>query len=356
MSASVSIQELQSRPHKRYNPLTDEWVVVSPHRTKRPWQGSADENQAETTPSYDPNCYLCPGNERAGGAHNPNYSDTFSFVNDFAALKPEGEPGRMDESSLFRAETERGICKVICFTPRHDLTMARMSPDEIIKVVQLWKREYGDIAATDFINYIQIFENRGALMGCSQPHPHGQIWSNETLPDLPAKENRAQIDYYRVNQRPLLLDYAETEEKKGERIIAENQDFMVLIPFWAVWPYETMILPKRHIQHVTELSEREESSLAQILKIITVKYDNLFRTSFPYSMGLHNAPCDGKDHPAWQFHIHFLPPLLRSATVKKFMVGYELLATPQRDLTAETAAATIRELPETHYQEREEKK
>ncbi len=351
MTSSMSIDDLQARPHRRYNPLTDEWVVVSPHRTKRPWQGSADENEQEKVPSYDPSCYLCPGNERAGGARNPEYSETFSFVNDFAALKPDGKPGEIAEADLFRAHTERGICKVICFTPRHDMTMARMSPEEIVRIVRLWKKEYREISDKDFINYIQIFENRGALMGCSQPHPHGQIWSNQTLPDLPAKENRAQIDYHRAHGRPLLLDYAELEEKKGERIIAENQDFMVLVPFWAVWPYETMILPKRPIQHVTELSEREESSLAAILKIITVKYDNLFKTSFPYSMGLHNAPCDGEDHPAWQFHIHFLPPLLRSATVKKFMVGYELLATPQRDLTAETAAATIKELSEVHYLE-----
>jgi UDPglucose--hexose-1-phosphate uridylyltransferase len=351
MAGSFSIRDLQEHPHKRYNPLTGEWIIVSPHRTKRPWKGSEGKTEQERTPSYDPHCYLCPGNTRAGGLSNPDYSDTYSFVNDFAALLPEVPAGALDEEGLFRAETERGICKVICFSPRHDLTMARMSRNEIAKVVQLWIGEQREIGALDYISYVQIFENRGALMGCSQPHPHGQIWSNEHIPDLPARETRMQADYFREHRRPLLLDYLEKELERKERVVYQNEDFAVLVPFWAVWPYETILLPKRHILSLEMITPAESASLAEAMRVLSIKYDNLFETSFPYSMGIHGRPCDGQEYPGWQLHLHYFPPLLRSATVKKFMVGYELLANPQRDLTAETSAETLRELPNLHYRD-----
>ena len=352
MPGSFSIGDLQEHPHKRFNPLTGEWIIVSPHRTRRPWKGSEGGREKDQTPSYDPNCYLCPGNSRAGGIANPDYGDTFSFVNDFAALLPDVPSGSLDEDNLFRAETERGICKVICFSPRHDLTISRMSRDEILKIVELWISEQYEIGALDYISYVQIFENRGALMGCSQPHPHGQIWSNEHVPDLPARETAMQAEYFKKNRRPLLLDYLERELERTERVVYQNENFAVLVPFWAVWPYETIVLPKRHIQSMEMLTPAEAASLAEAMRVLSIIYDNLFETSFPYSMGLHGRPCDGKEHPGWQFHLHYFPPLLRSATVKKFMVGYELLANPQRDLTAETSAAALKELPHIHYLER----
>ena len=355
MKQDFGSAELQEHPHKRFNPLTGEWVLVSPHRTRRPWKGGRNDNQLESVPAYDPSCYLCPGNKRAGGETNPDYARTFSFVNDFSALLPEVPAGGIDEGGLFRAETERGICKVICFSPRHDLTMARMSREEIAAVIRLWIDEFREISAVDYISYIQIFENRGEIMGCSQPHPHGQIWSNERVPDLPAREDRCQADYFADHRSPLLVDYLKRELEKRERLVLENDHFAVLVPFWAVWPYETIVLPKRHIPSVERLSTEEQFSLAETLRILTIKYDNLFETSFPYSMGLHNSPCDGFQHPGWQFHLHYLPPLLRSASVKKFMVGYELLANPQRDLTAETAAAALRVLSETHFLDEEKR-
>jgi len=340
---------LNDYPHRRYNPLTGDWVLVSPHRTKRPWQGHQEKAQVEEKPSYDPNCYLCPGNSRAGGITNPDYRDTFVFVNDFSALLEDAPADRMDEDNLFIAHSERGVCKVICFSPRHDLTLPLMEVEDIRRVVDVWEEEYRLLGEKEFINYVQIFENRGATMGCSNPHPHGQIWSNETIPQIPQQETNMQRHYLETHQNCLLCDYVKKETERGERIVVENDSFVALIPFWAVWPFETMVLPRRHVASLSDLSESERTDLASIMKRLGIRYDNLFRTHFPYSMGLHQRPTDAQEHSEWHFHIHYYPPLLRSATVKKFMVGYELLATVQRDITAESAAARLRELSETHF-------
>ena len=340
---------LTEYPHRRYNPLTGDWVLVSPHRTKRPWQGHQEKAQVEEKPSYDPHCYLCPGNSRAGGITNPDYRDTFVFVNDFSALLEDAPTDRMDEDNLFIAHSERGVCKVICFSPRHDLTLPLMEVEDIRRVVDVWEEEYRLLGEKEFINYVQIFENRGATMGCSNPHPHGQIWSNETIPQIPQQETNMQRHYLETHQNCLLCDYVKKEAERGERIVVENDSFVALIPFWAVWPFETMVLPRRHVASLSDLSESERTDLASIMKRLGIRYDNLFRTHFPYSMGLHQRPTDAQEHSEWHFHIHYYPPLLRSATVKKFMVGYELLATVQRDITAESAAARLRELSETHF-------
>ena len=343
--------DFNEHTHKRLNLLTGEWILVSPHRTKRPWNGKTEDAAADKMPEYDPNCYLCPGNTRAGGVANPKYEDTFLFVNDYSALIPGIPKGDINEENLLIARSEEGICKVICFSPRHDLTLARMSPEKIVRVIDLWIEQYKELGGDPNINYVQIFENRGAIMGCSNPHPHGQIWSSQTVPDLPAKETEKQIEYKEKNGRCLLCDYLALELKKKERIVLENDGFAVLVPFWAVWPYEIMILPKRHMGSIDEMTEKEKKDLAEIMKAAGIRYDNLFKTNFPYSMGIHQKPTDGKAHDGWHFHFHYLPPLLRSATVKKFMVGYELLAMPQRDITAEQAAAKLREQPPVHYSE-----
>ncbi len=342
---------ISKSPHRRFNPLSGEWLLVSPQRTQRPWQGQQEPEQSEIQAAYDPECYLCPGNSRAGGVRNPEYPDTYSFINDFSALLPEpGEEGAVDHE-LFRAVPERGICRVICFSPRHDLTVARMSHEEIRRIVDLWVREYRELSRVDYISYVQIFENRGEMMGCSNPHPHGQIWSSEHIPELPSKETERQKEYFERHRSPLLQDYLEAELEEQERIVYVNRDFAVLVPYWATWPYETMILPRRPLTSIEELSGDERDSLADAIGRLTVKYDNLFRTSFPYSMGIHGAPCDKGAYPGWQLHLHYFPPLLRSASIRKFMVGYELLATPQRDISPEQAAAILRELPEKHYLE-----
>ncbi len=348
--------KLQDNPHRRYNPLSGEWILVSPHRAKRPWQGQTEESAAERSASYDPGCYLCPGNSRAGGVKNPDYEETFVFVNDFSALLPEVPNEQMDEGGLFRAESERGICKVVCFSPRHDLTLSLMKEKEIRKVVDLWDQEYRQIGSQSFINYVQIFENRGAMMGCSNPHPHGQIWANETIPELPKKETERQGEYRREHGSCMLCDYLEREEIKEERIVVSNDSFLALVPFWAAWPFEILVLPRRHVASISELTEGERNDLANVMKRLGTRFDNLFKTHFPYSMGLHQKPTDGEEHPEWHFHMHYFPPLLRSATVRKFMVGYELLATPQRDITAESAAARLRELSELHFLEEREKR
>jgi len=340
---------LTEYPHRRYNPLTGDWVLVSPHRTKRPWQGHQEKAQVEEKPSYDPNCYLCPGNSRAGGITNPDYRDTFVFVNDFSALLEDAPTDRMDEDNLFIAHSERGVCKVICFSPRHDLTLPLMEVEDIRRVVDVWEEEYRRLGEKEFINYVQIFENRGATMGCSNPHPHGQIWSNETIPQIPQQETNMQRHYLETHQSCLLCDYVKKETERGERIVVENDSFVALVPFWAVWPFETMILPRRHAASLSDLTQPERNDLASLMKRLGIRYDNLFQTHFPYSMGLHQRPTDAQEHSEWHFHIHYYPPLLRSATVKKFMVGYELLATVQRDISAESAAARLRELSETHF-------
>lgn len=345
--------DLQEHPHRRYNPLIGEWVKVSPHRTKRPWQGQVEKPQLDTLPEYDENCYLCPGNERAGGHKNPEYEGTFSFVNDFAALIPDVPEGSSQTGphGMLQAKTDRGICKVICFSPRHDLTISRMSLEEIGRIIDLWIEEYRELGKVDFINHIQIFENRGAVMGCSNPHPHGQIWAEEILPDIPAKELKQQSAYYQEHGSTLLGDYLDFELNEKQRIVLQNDSFAVLVPFWAVWPFEVMVLPKRQVSHIAELTTKEQEDLADIMKRLGIRLDNLFQTSFPYSMGIHQAPTDGKDYPMLRMHMHYLPPLLRSATVKKFMVGYELMAMPQRDITAETSAQRLRDLPAVHYRE-----
>lgn len=341
---------IKEHPHRRYNPLTGEWVLVSPHRTDRPWQGQVEEPTIERQPTYDPRCYLCPGNERAGGARNPKYMATFVFENDFAALKPETPEGRIDQGGLLVAQAEKGICRVVCFSPRHDLTIARMTLEEISNVVDTWTDQYDELGKMPFINWVQIFENRGAMMGASNPHPHCQIWANFSIPNEPTKEAEAQSQYWIAHRKCLLCDYLQLELKNRERLVCENDFFSALVPFWAIWPFETMIISKHHVVSLNEFDRNQRQGLADILKRITTRYDNLFRTPFPYSMGFHQRPTDGKNHAEWHFHAHYYPPLLRSATVRKFMVGYELLATPQRDITPESAAQRLQTLPEEHYQ------
>ena len=343
--------DLKEHPHRRYNPLTREWVLVSPHRTQRPWQGQFEEIAPEVQPTYDPTCYLCPGNARAGGVHNPQYAKTFVFDNDFAALKPDTPEEQVDQGGLIAAQTEPGICRVVCFSPRHDLTIARMSVAEIQEVINTWTTQYKELGAMPFINWVQIFENRGAMMGASNPHPHCQIWANQNLPNEPNKESLAQGHYYDSHNSCLLCDYLALESKSGERLVCENDSFLAVVPFWAVWPFEIMLISKRHVTALDELSEEEQTHLADMLKRVTTRYDNLFQVSFPYTMGFHQRPTDGRSHTEWHFHAHFYPPLLRSATVRKFMVGYEMLGSPQRDITAESAASRLQEMSERHYLE-----
>jgi UDPglucose--hexose-1-phosphate uridylyltransferase len=341
---------LSDYPHRRFNPLSREWVLVSPHRAKRPWQGKVEDAAVDTMPQHDPKCYLCPGNERAGGVHNPRYQGTFVFDNDFAALLNDGPSERMDDSGLMVAQSERGLCRVICFSPRHDLTLALMPVKDVRGVVDVWAQQYREVGALDYINYVQIFENRGAIMGCSNPHPHGQIWADETIPVLPAAEHEAQAKYLREKKSCLLCDYVAMELEKKERIVFANRSFVALVPFWAFWPFEVMVLPRTHITDVDACTPQQRDDFADALRRMAIRYDNLFRTSFPYSMGLHQRPTDGAAHPHWHLHVHYYPPLLRSATVKKFMVGYEMLAMPQRDITPEESARRLREdCSETHY-------
>ncbi len=334
---------LAEHPHRRFNPLTREWVLVSPHRTKRPWQGQVEEVPPEHMPQYDPHCYLCPGNSRAGGKRNPVYTSTFVFDNDFAALLPDTPPQTF-EDGLLAAVGEPGICRVVCFDPRHDLTLPRMQPAAVRAVVDTWAEQYAELGARPGIRYVQIFENRGAMMGCSNPHPHCQIWASYGIPNEPAKELAAQKDYLQTKGWCLLCDYLAQEERLGERIVCQNDHFTVVTPFWAVWPFETLVLAKRHTASIGVLNDAERTGLAAILQDITRRYDRLFNVSFPYTMGFHQQPTDGERYPEVHLHAHFYPPLLRSATIRKFMVGYEMLATPQRDITPESAAARLRSM------------
>lgn len=345
---------LKEIPHRRFNPLTGDWVLVSPHRTERPWQGQLERTITERPIIYDPDCYLCPGNSRAGGIKNPIYEKTFVFENDFAALKSLPQSWRMDECGrgLIAAESEVGICRVICFSPRHDLTIARMNLKEITNVVEVWSEQYGELGSLPFIHNVQIFENRGAIMGCSNPHPHCQVWANQTIPNEPTKEQKSQLNYLATHGKCLLCDYLELEKKAGERVVIENDWFVALVPFWAVWPFEVLVLGKKHSGSLAELGPAEQQALAHVLKSLTTCYDNLFETSFPYSMGFHQKPTDGEAHEEWHMHAHFFPPLLRSSTIRKYMVGYEMLGAPQRDTTPESAAARIREASGVHYLER----
>jgi UDPglucose--hexose-1-phosphate uridylyltransferase len=340
---------LNDHPHRRFNPLTGDWVLVSPHRAKRPWQGQVEKEEIVKLQEYDPGCYLCPGNIRAGGKSNPPYTDTYIFTNDFSSLLDSIPEGHLNESDLFIAESEKGICKVICFSHRHDLTVPLMEVASVKKVIDLWTKEYVELGALDYINNVQIFENKGSMMGCSNPHPHCQIWAQKNLPVEIVKEQHQLNIYYQKHRQTILTDYLELEIKKNERIICSNESFVALVPFWAIWPFETMIISKRAVQSIAELTKEESWNLAEIYKALTVRYDNLFETSFPYSMGIHQSPTDGKEHPEWHLHMHFYPPLLRSATVKKFMVGYEMLANPQRDFTAEQSAERLINLSEVHY-------
>ncbi len=343
---------LSEHSHTRLNILTGDWILVSPHRTKRPWQGKQETVPEDTRPSYDPKCYLCPGNTRADGAINPRYEQSFVFVNDFSALLPDTPPGSINIEGLLQAQGESGICKVISFSPDHSLTLPQLPVEGIRKVIDVWCNEFSDISLNGHIKHIQIFENKGDIMGCSNPHPHGQIWAQHSLPLEVAKETEQQKKYFNIHNRSLLYDYVQLELKEKERIIIENEHFVALVPFWAVWPYETMIISKRHVQQITGLTDEEKNAFADILKKLTAKYDNLFNISFPYSAGIHQAPVNDGLHPEWHFHMHFYPPLLRSATVKKFMVGYEMLANPQRDITAEDAAKRLRELSHIHYKDK----
>jgi UDPglucose--hexose-1-phosphate uridylyltransferase len=333
-------------PHRRMNPLTGDWVLVSPNRTRRPWQGQVEKPLPDVRPAYDAGCYLCPGNERAGGARNPAYTSTYVFTNDFTALLP-GTPPAGGDDPLLRYKSEQGTCRVVCFSPRHDLTLPEMGEEEIRRVVDVWSEQVTQLGQR--YRWVQVFENKGAMMGASNPHPHGQIWAGSALPNEPAKEDMQQRIYLEQQGAPLLLAYAELEANARERVVVENPHWLAVVPFWAVWPFETLLMPRRHVLRLPDLTEAERDTLAGILKRLLTRYDNLFEVSFPYSMGWHGAPFDAGSGEHWQLHAHFYPPLLRSATVRKFLVGYEMLAEAQRDLTAEQAAERLRSLPEKHY-------
>jgi UDPglucose--hexose-1-phosphate uridylyltransferase len=337
---------MSDQPHRRFNPLNGEWLLVSPHRAKRPWQGQQDETDTLIRPSHDPSCYLCPGNDRAGGVANPDYKDVFVFDNDFAALLPESTDGADTAHPLFQSAPANGTCRVICFSPDHGKTLPEMSADAIRAVVDTWAAQETELSATHA--YVQIFENKGAMMGCSSPHPHGQIWATSYVPAEPAREDETQNAWLAERGSPMLLSYAQAEADDGARTVAGNADWIAVVPYWASWPYEILLLPRFGVQRMNMLETRQRDSLAEILKAVTIAYDNLFQTSFPYSMGWHGAP-GTMDAPHWQLHAHFYPPLLRSASVRKFMVGYEMLAEAQRDLTPETAAANLRAQSPVHY-------
>lgn len=341
--------DLKEHSHRRLNPLTGEWVQVSPHRSKRPWQGQVEKTESAELQKHNPTCYLCPGNVRANGEVNPTYTSTYSFLNDFAALVDTVPAGEFNDSELLKARSESGVCRVVCFSPRHDLTIAEMQVMDIRKVVELWIEEYHQLSKKESIRYIQIFENKGAVMGCSNPHPHGQIWAQQTMPVEPAKKQKYQSEYFQRKGVTLLSDYWKLEGRREERIVFQNDFFVALVPFWAVWPFETMLIPKRTMARITDMTDEERTAFADAYQRMACRYDNLFEVSFPYSAGIHQAPCDGEAHTEWHWHMMFYPPLLRSATVKKFMVGYEMLANPQRDITPEFSADRLRSLSDIHY-------
>ncbi|MCB1843390.1 MAG: UDP-glucose--hexose-1-phosphate uridylyltransferase [Halioglobus sp.] len=340
----------QPLPHRRRNALTGEFVQVSPHRMQRPWQGSREHMSAPQAQQYDPQCHLCPGNERAGGHRNPRYGGTYCFANDFPALLPDTS-GRGHTNALLHSEPARGYCEVICFSPLHNLSLARLPESNVLQVIATWSEVVGRLSS-DY-PWVQIFENKGAMMGCSSAHPHGQVWALDALPNEALKEDAQQRAHWREHGSPLLLDYAELEFAEGERVVDSNADWLLVVPYWASWPFETLLLPRFAVQRLDQLTHAQQRSLAAILQRLLRRYDNLFETDFPYSMGWHGAPGAGSDNPHWQLHAHWYPPLLRSASVRKFMVGYEMLAEPQRDLTPEAAAAQLREVcGERHYLER----
>lgn len=336
-------------PHRRYNPLADRWVLVSPHRAKRPWQGQQEPPDAAQRPSYDPSCYLCAGNARVTGDVNPDYRGTYVFTNDFAALMPDTPFAKESGDPLLRYQSVRGTSRVICFSPDHGKTLPELSLPALEEIVATWQRQLTELGA-DY-PWIQIFENKGAAMGCSNPHPHGQVWANNFLPNEAEQEDRLQRDWFSHHGSPMLVDYVNRELAAGSRTVVETAHWLAVVPYWAAWPFETLLLPKRHVRQMTELSAEQSSDLAIALKKLTSRYDNLFTCSFPYSMGWHGAPFNGQDNDHWQLHAHFYPPLLRSASVRKFMVGYEMLAETQRDLTPEQAAERLRAVSDVHYTE-----
>lgn len=342
-------QLFHSTPHKRLNILTGEWVLVSPQRGNRPWLGKTENSATTQRVAYEANCYLCPGNKRSVGVENPAYQGVYVFENDFPAVLPNAAHVTYDKESLLFMKTEKGICKVICFSPQHHLTIPELNLEDVENVVTAWLHEIELLRKNDFIQYIQVFENKGAIMGCSNPHPHGQIWATESVPDIIREKGKRQLQYFGENQVTLLSAYWQLELSERERIVAENDFFVALVPFWAIWPFEVMIIPKRAMAYITEMSKNEQQAFAAMYQEVTIRYDNLFETSFPYSAGIHQAPLDGRPHPEWHWHMLFYPPLLRSATVKKFMVGYEMLAGPQRDITPESAAERIQQQSPIHY-------
>ena len=343
---------MNTSSHRRLNPLTGEWVLVSPHRANRPWHGQIEKSSVENLPAHDPQCYLCPRNERAGGVKNPDYSTTFVFDNDFTSLLPDEPSPHTIDHPLLVSIPERGICRVVCFTPHHDLTLPELDRKAIETIIRTWIDQTVELSGQDFIKYVQIFENKGAIMGCSNPHPHSQVWGTQYISNEPAKELEHQDDYFKQHGRALLANYLDEERSRTERILFSNDHFTALIPYWAAWPFEAMIIAHRNVAWLSELITEEISALAEILQRVTTRYDNLFETSFPYTMGFHQAPFDGQSHPEWTLHAHFYPPLLRSATVRKFMAGYEMLVMPQRDITPEFAAERLRSLSDLHYKQR----
>ena len=334
-----------THPHRRFNPLRRSWILVSPQRTERPWQGETTKPLATPHLAYDPTCYLCPGNPRVGGVLNPPYTGTFAFDNDFQALLPPDDSQPYHEG-LLQAEPESGRCRVVCFHPDHSLTLSHMQQADIERVIQVWAEETRTLGSNPNIAYVQIFENRGQMMGSSNPHPHCQIWATGHIPEEPALELEAQSAYFAEHQTTLLADYLQQELAAAERVVCQNDHFAAIVPFWATWPFETILLPKSPIQRFTDFAPAQTTGLADLLHRITTRYDNLFSTPFPYTMGFHQAPTDGQDHPEWQFHAHFYPPLLRSAEIRKFMVGFEMLGMPQRDITPESAADLLRKSSE----------
>jgi UDPglucose--hexose-1-phosphate uridylyltransferase len=372
--------DLTSTTHRRHNPLTGDWVLVSPHRTNRPWQGQTETSSVAPAPAHDPNCYLCPGNTRVNGVTNPNYTSIFVFDNDFPALLPYcppaklhvngrpaalgvggppaaldvsgppsaldvgGPPAALEVGGLLTALSESGTCRVICYSPLHNFSLGELPLWTIRQVIDAWSLEYQVQGAPPRINAVTIFENRGAMMGASNPHPHGQIWSNETLPDAMLKESTQQSRYLNQRGSCLLCDYAALETTRAERVVCANEHFVAVVPFWAAWPFETLVLPRTHVASLDVLDSAARDGFAQLLKDLTGRYDRLFNVPFPYTMGLHQQPTDHRNHPEWHLHAHFYPPLLRSATIRKFMVGYEMLAGPQRDITPELAAAHLRDI------------
>ncbi len=336
-------------PHRRYNPLTGEWVLISPHRMIRPWQGQMEKKSNRELPEYDPNCYLCPGNERNGGIKNPDYTGTFVFTNDFAALLEDPIKSidkEIKNAKLFLSKEVSGTCRVICFSPNHRQSLPEMETSEILEVVKTWIDQTIELGKT--YRWVQIFENKGEVMGCSNPHPHGQVWATNSLPTEAEKEERSQKQFYKKHGEPLLYHYAQSEIQSGVRVIEHNSSWLAIVPYWATWPYEILILPQRSVQRISNLNSKEQEDLSEILKLILIRYDNIFETSFPYTMGWHSAPMK-EELLHWQLHAHFYPPLLRSSNVKKFMVGYEMLAEAQRDITPEKAAERLREQSVLHY-------